>query len=259
MSNLARQTVPENSSAEADLRDARLARREAALDAHKRSFLRMVSHELRTPLNAVIGFSEIIATELYGPLSSPQYKEYAQLIHQSGHRLLALVNQVMEIARLEGHAIDMDVRPEPVDHAVEDVIETLAETARERRLEIDVTDSGHLQVVADGRGLRTMISNLLQNAIAWSPEGGRIALDVRPCGGSVEIEITDQGPGIPPDDIHRLMRPFEQGEDALTRTSQGAGLGLPIVQLLCKAMAGHLRLRSPPGQGLSAIVTLPAA
>ncbi|MDQ0463492.1 signal transduction histidine kinase [Caulobacter ginsengisoli] len=259
MSNLARQTPSPNAAAEVDLRETRLARREAALDANKRSFLRMVSHELRTPLNAVIGFSEILATELYGPLGSSQYQEYAQLIHQSGHRLLALVNQVMEIARLEGHALDMDVRPEAVDHAIEDALETLGEAAADRGLRIVVNDSAHQKVMADGRGLRTMLSNLLQNAVAWSPDGGLIRIDVRRCGASIEIEIADQGPGIPAADIHRLMRPFEQGEDALTRSSQGAGLGLPIVQLLCKAMGGHLRLRSPPGQGLSAIVSLHAA
>ncbi len=256
MSNLARQSIPALTISDPE---ARASRREAALDAHKRSFLRMVSHELRTPLNAVIGFSEIIATELYGPLGSPQYREYAELIHKSGHRLLALVNQVMEIARLEGHAVDMDLRPEPLDHAIEDVIETLSEAAAERAVSVEVGDNVQLKVMADGRGLRTLISNLLQNAIAWSPAGGTVAIDVRRRGDAVEIEITDQGPGIPAADIHRLMRPFEQGEDALTRSSQGAGLGLPIVQLMCKAMGGRLSLRSPPGQGLSAVVTLPAA
>lgn len=258
MSNLAR-LHPIEDPGETDPREARLARREAALEANKRSFLRMVGHELRTPLNAVIGFSEILATELYGPLGSPQYKEYAALIHQSGHRLLALVNQVMEIARLEGHALDMTIRPELIDHAVEDVLETLAEAAQARSVRIAAADSGHLKVMADGRGLRTLLSNLLQNAIAWSPEGGEVVVDVRRCGDSVEIEVADHGPGIAAADIQRLMRPFEQGEDALTRSSQGAGLGLPIVQLLCRAMAGHLRLRSTPGEGLRAVVTLPAA
>lgn len=258
MSNLARLPHPPQDASE-DPREARLARREAALEAHKRSFLRMVSHELRTPLNAVIGFSEILATELYGPLGSAQYKEYAQLIHQSGHRLLALVNQVMEIARLEGHAVEMTLRPESLDHAIEDVLETLNDAAAARGVEFLVSDEGRLKAMADGRGLRTMISNLVQNAIAWSPENGDVAILVRRCGASVEIEVADQGPGIPAHDIHRLMRPFEQGEDALTRASQGAGLGLPIVQLLCKAMGGHLRLRSAEGEGLRAIVTLPAA
>ena len=259
MSSPALQVVATGNVHELDPLEARLARREAALEANKRSFLRMVSHELRTPLNAVIGFSEILATELYGPLGSAQYKEYAELIHQSGHRLLALVNQVMEIARLDGHAVDLNLRPEPIEHALDDVIETLADTAAARQIEFSVRDEQKLKVVADGRGLRTILSNLLQNAIAWSPEEGDVAIEIRRCGTSVEIEIADEGPGIPLDDIHRLMRPFEQGEDALTRTSQGAGLGLPIVQLLCKAMGGHLRLRSPPGEGLRAIVTLPAA
>jgi signal transduction histidine kinase len=93
------------------------ARRRAALDDRKRSFLRMVSHELRTPLNAVIGFSEILSRELYGPLGSPQYKEYAAIVHDSGLKLLKLVNQIVEIARLEGHVTDLDVAPEALDEA----------------------------------------------------------------------------------------------------------------------------------------------
>ena len=100
-------------------------KRRKALEARRRSFLRMVSHELRTPLNTVIGFSEIIACELYGPLGAPQYKEYAELVRQSGHRLLKLLNQVIEIARLEDGVVDLDLRPEALDHAIDDALATL--------------------------------------------------------------------------------------------------------------------------------------
>jgi signal transduction histidine kinase len=235
-------------------------RRRAALDAQKRSFLRMVSHELRTPLNSIIGFSEIIACELCGPLGSPQYREYAEHVRQSGLKLLRLVNQVLEIARLDGHATDLDATPELLDHAVDDVLEALRDDIAARRIRLVVEDEGRLPgVLADPRGLRTVLTNLLQNAVSYSPEGGEVRLRARRTAACVRITIEDDGEGVDPADIPRLMRPFEQGQNALTRSTEGAGLGLPIVALLCEAMGGALRIVSRPGQGLRAEVALPAA
>lgn len=233
-------------------------RRPANLDDQKRSFLRMVSHELRTPLNSIIGFSEIIASELCGPLGSPQYKEYAEHVRQSGHKLLRLVNQVLEIARLEGHVTDLNLICEPLDHAVDDALDTLKEDLGLRRVTITVANQGQLpSVVADPRGLRTVLVNLLQNAITFSPEGGEVRLAATARLGRVDIEIEDDGEGVDERELPRLLRPFEQGESALTRTTEGAGLGLPIVNLLCGAMRGTLRLSSEPGHGLKAVVALP--
>ena len=230
------------------------------LDAQKRSFLRMVSHELRTPLNSILGFSEIISEELYGPLGAPQYREYAGIIQASGQRLLKLVNQVIEIARLEGHAMDLNPTAEPIDHALDDVLDGLREDIRGRRTEILVLGEGTLPLaMADARGLRTVLTNLIHNACVYSPEGARVTIGARAEGGDVEIRIMDCGPGIELADIHRLLRPFEQGDSALTRRSEGAGLGLPIVNLLCEAMGGRLKLASTPGEGLTAVVRLPAA
>ena len=234
--------------------------RAVSMDEQKRSFLRMVSHELRTPLNSIIGFSEIISRELAGPLGSPQYKEYAEHVRQSGLKLLRLVNQVLEIARLEGHVTDLDLAPELLDHAVDDVLDVLHEEITARRIQVRVADQGHLPaVVADPRGLRTVLTNLLQNAVTYSPEGGEVRLVARHRMGRVQIEIQDDGEGVEPQDIERLLRPFEQGQNALTRSTEGAGLGLPIVALLCQAMRGTLRLVSEPGHGLVAQVNLPAA
>src|SRR5215475_1042519 len=121
-----------------------MARLEAAMDAQKRSFLRMVSHELRTPLNSIIGFSEIISRELCGPLGSPQYKEYAEHVRQSGLKLLRLVNQVLEIARLEGHVTDLAALPEPLDHALDDALDGLRDEIEARRVRITVEDESRL-------------------------------------------------------------------------------------------------------------------
>src|SRR5580704_3320752 len=234
-------------------REPTAARR--AMDAQKRSFLRMVSHELRTPLNSIIGFSEIISKELCGPLGSPQYREYAEHVRQSGLKLLKLVNQVLEIARLEGHVTDLDPTPELLDHAVDDALDSLREEINVRRVRVTVVDEGRLPgVVADPRGLRTVLTNLLQNAVTYSPEGGEVRLSAAQGTGGVRILIEDDGPGVPPDEIERLMRPFEQGENALTRQTEGAGLGLPIVALLCRAMGGAFRLTNEPGKGLRAEV-----
>jgi len=234
--------------------------RARSLDEQKRSFLRMVSHELRTPLNSIIGFSEIISKELAGPLGSPQYREYAEHVRLSGLKLLRLVNQVLEIARLEGHVTDLDPTPELLDHAIDDVLDSLREEVAERGIRIRVIDQGRLPgVVADPRGLRAVLTNLLQNAVTFSPEGEEVRISARRLLGRVEIVIEDNGEGVDPAEIPRLLQPFQQGENALTRSTEGAGLGLPIVALLCRAMGGTLRLTSEPGRGLRAEVALRAA
>jgi signal transduction histidine kinase len=246
-----------------DLADAaarRLAageRRRAVLDEQKRSFLRMVSHELRTPLNSILGFAEIISAELYGPLGAPQYKDYAGIIRTSGHRLLKLVNQIIEIARLEGHAMDLSLGPESIDHAIDDAIDGLKDEIAARRSRIVVLNQGAMPiVVADPRGLRTVLTNLIQNAVGFSPEEAEVRIGATRTGQWVEIAVDDDGPGVDPGDLPRLLRAFEQGENALTRRSEGAGLGLPICDLLCQAMGGRLRLRSAPGKGFTAQVRL---
>jgi signal transduction histidine kinase len=246
--------------AQADRRASAEERRRIALDERKRSFLRMVSHELRTPLNAVIGFSEILSQELYGPLGSPQYKEYATIVHDSGMKLLKLVNQIVELARLEGHVTDIEMTPEPMDEALEDVIEGLSAEIARREVIVHIVGQGALPAVtADSRGLRTMLHNLLQNAVTHSPAGGVIHVAAARIGREVEITVRDQGPGVDSAELPRLLQPFEQGGTTLTRTSEGAGLGLPIVDLLSRAMGGQLKLSSSLGAGFLARLILPAA
>ena len=228
------------------------------MEQRRRSFLRMVSHELRTPLNTVIGFSEIIASELYGLLGTPEYKEYAEFVRQSGYRLLKLVNQVIEIARLEDGVVDLDLSGEPVGQAIDDIISALKDGIAAREVQIVVEDRDTLPIVrADGHGLRTMLLNLTQNALANSPQGGLISLRCRL--GTSGMEIEDRGQGIEPSQLQRLLQPFEQGDEALTRSSEGAGMGLAITQLLARAMNGKLRLRSSVGAGFKATLVLPSA
>ena len=250
------QAVPLRSTVPPRLRE----RQDAAVEAQKRAFLRMVSHELRTPLNSILGFSEILTSELYGPLGAAQYKEYAGIIHGSGQKLLRLVNQVLEIARLEGRTIDFERRIESLEAALDEVLPTLEADLTARGVRIAVEGRGALpMVMADARGLRSILLNLLHNAVAFSPAGGEVRVSATVRQGEVDIRIEDDGEGVEPAEIARLMGPFEQGENTLTRRSEGAGLGLPIVDLTAQAMGGRLKISSSPGQGLVATVRLPAA
>jgi len=220
----------------------------------------MASHELRTPLNSILGFSEIIAAELYGPLGAPQYKEYAGIIRTSGERLLRLVNQVLDIARLEGGAMDLDLRTESIEAAIDDAVDSLSHDIEAHGARLVVEGDGELPpVLADSRGLRTILSNLIQNAVAFSHDGSTVTLSASRIGDEVEIFVADEGPGVDPSEIPRLLKPFEQGENALIRRAEGAGLGLSIVDLLSQAMGGRLRIVSVAGEGFTAFVRLPAA
>ncbi len=230
----------------------------AVLEAQKRAFLRLVSHELRTPLNSILGFSEILAAELYGPLGALQYKEYAEIIRGSGKKLLKLVNQVLEIGRLQG--LKLDVGPEALQPAFDEVVRGLGEDVADRGVRIRVVGDGPLpEVLADPWGLRTVLTHLLQNAIQFSPQGGEVRLRAETDGAKVNLFIEDDGEGVAPAELERLMRPFEQGQSALMRHGEGAGLGLPICDLTCRAMGARLKLTSKAGHGLTARVSLKAA
>lgn len=234
------------------------AKRDQALDEARRAFLRMVSHELRTPLNAIIGFSEIIARELYGPLGAPQYREYAEHVRQSGYRLLKLVNQVLEIARLQGGAVEPGRESHPLIHLLDDVADRLGEDLRARGARLRIENEASLpSVLVDGRRARDLLYNLVQNAVLHGRAGGTVDVRAWRAGERVQIEIQDDGEGIDPADLPRLLAPF-QHEDALSPASDRAGLGLLIARLLAEAMGGQLRLSSRPGAGLTAHVTLPA-
>lgn len=228
-------------------------------DDQKRSFLRVVSHELRTPLNSILGFSEILASELYGPLGADQYRQYAEIIRTSGEKLLNLVNQVVEIARLQMGDIELDPQPQPLLPIVEALGESSQTALAARRLRLQVELGDNPEVLADSRALRTILANLLQNAIAFSPEDGAISICAQPRGERLEIVVRNDGDGVDPDELPRLLRPFEQGQNALTRHGEGAGLGLAICNLACQAMGGRLRLISAPGEGFAAHIELPAA
>jgi signal transduction histidine kinase len=191
-------------------------------------------------------------------LGAAQYKEYAGIIGASGRKLLRLVNQVLEIGRLEG--IRLDLRPEPLETAFEDAVAATAADFAERNVRARVVKQALLPLVlADPWGLRTVFTHLLQNAALFSPDKGEVRLRAQPGDGHVDVFVEDDGEGVDPEDLPRLLRPFEQGENALVRRSDGAGLGLTICETTCRAMGARLSLRSEPGKGMSARVRLKSA
>lgn len=228
------------------------------LDDQQRSFLRVVSHELRTPLNSILGFSEILASELYGPLGADQYREYAGIIRSSGEKLLKLVNQVVEIARLQTGDIEIELMAEPLTPIFDGLSDGLHETLALRGLRLSVEACGDVEVLTDGRALRGALSNLLQNAVTFSPDGGIISVTANRDHDRIEIIVENEGEGVDTDDLSRLLRPFEQGGNALTRKGEGAGLGLAICDLTCRAMGARLKLSSVRGRGFAAHIVLPA-
>ena len=231
------------------------------LDADaKRSFLRMISHELRTPLNSIIGFSEVLRQQLCGPIGAPEYLEYADIIGMSGAKMLRLVNQIVEIVRLESDAAELDLRPEPLESLMEEVLQSLGQEAEALGVRLTAEGASSMPWVhTDARGLKTVLVNLLQNAMVQTPPEEPVVVRARQIDRRVLIEIQDHGPGVDALEAHRLLRPFEKGRTTAGRGHDGAGLGLPIALLLSRAMGGDLAIRTGRGEGFTVTVTLPAA
>jgi len=208
----------------------------------KRSFLRMISHELRTPLNSIIGFSEVLRQELCGPLGSAQYKEYANFISGSGHKMLKLVNQIVEIVRLESHAEEMDLRPEPLDLALGEAFQALAAESQSWGVKLVAEDLDDMpSALADARGLRTVLINLLQNAMAHSPAGDIVRARAFRRGGLVLVEIRLQRAGRAPEQVHRSH--VRQSKDRICGHDQIAMLSRPVIGPLWKPSRAFSAIR----------------
>lgn len=225
----------------------------------KSAFLATMSHELRTPLNAIMGFSEVLKREMFGPLTVPAYKNYADDIHHSGHYLLALINDILDLSRIEAGRLEIQDEPLSVLVAVEEVNHLLLLKAAERNIEVNVDVPDHLpKLMADRRGFNQILINLLSNAIKFTPAGGHVTIrGQRDSDGGLSISVKDNGPGIPKNEIEAALDAFSRGSLATKKAIDGAGLGLPIVKGLMEAHGGSLRIISEPGAGTEAIVTFP--
>ncbi len=222
----------------------------------KSQFLATMSHELRTPLNAILGFSEIISQQAFGPSSVPQYAEYAKDINNSGQHLLALINDILDIAKIE--AGKLEIRPERL--GVRDVLESCFRLNRvradERRVELNLevaADAGYIH--ADERAIKQIVFNLLSNAIKFTPPGGRVTLSADSLeDGTTMLSVADTGIGIPEHYLDRVLKPFEQVNNSYNRDVGGTGLGLTLVKSLTNLHGGDMTINSREGQGT--VITL---
>jgi signal transduction histidine kinase len=224
----------------------------------KSIFLANMSHELRTPLNAIIGFADMIAGQMLGPVSPPRYAEYAGDIHRSGQHLLSLVNDLLDLARIE--AGRMNIEPEWLELRAEclAVVATFDTEARRAGIQlerVEVDPAMHVHV--DQRALRQMLLNLVANAMKFTPVGGEIMLSAELADGSLRLKVRDSGPGISPELLRHLMEPFVRGAAQAVNGQQGTGLGLSITRRLMELHGGKLELESAPGQGTTAIMVFP--
>jgi signal transduction histidine kinase len=226
----------------------------------KTAFLATMSHELRTPLNAVIGFSDMMAQEVFGPIGDPHYAEYAQDIRNSGQHLLAIINDILDMAKIESGKLEMSEAWFALSDLITETLRLLRERARAAGIELMVEMGAELPVLqGDQQLIRQVLLNLYSNALKFTPPGGRVHTEInRRSDGSVVVRITDTGIGIAPADLARVLQPFVQVENYLQRRHEGTGLGLPLVKAMIELHGGTFELDSVLGAGTTATVTFPA-
>ena len=242
---------------ETDRLHAALVAAEAANRA-KSDFLAKMSHELRTPLNAILGFSEVIKDALFGPLLA-RYRDYAGDIHRSGHHLLALINDVLDISRIEAGAVQLHDETVSIAGMIDEVIATLREQSAVAGVAVRVEVDGDVPLLqADVRALRQMLLNLGANAIKFTPRGGSIVFSASRTAGAIAIAVADTGIGIAAKDIEHVTEPFGRGSSSIARKIEGIGLGLPITRSLVEAHGGRLEIASELGRGTTVRLIFPA-
>jgi two-component system cell cycle sensor histidine kinase PleC len=224
----------------------------------KSEFLANMSHELRTPLNAIIGFSEIMESGMFGPLGAGKYHEYCRDIRDSGNYLLDVINDILDMSKIEAGRATLDFQDVDLGQIIADAVRVVTGRAVEKRLELKLEIAAAIRLRADRRALKQVALNLLSNAVKFTPEGGRVTVRARPVAGSVTLAIEDTGIGIPKEALKNLGRPFEQVESQLTKKHKGSGLGLAIAKSLTDLHGGTMRIRSTQGVGTIVLVRLPA-
>jgi signal transduction histidine kinase len=240
---------------------AQLAEAKVEADTANRAkshFLAVMSHELRTPLNAIIGFSELIADELFGPVGNGRYKEYARDIHQSGSHLLNLVNDVLDLSRIEAGRYELCEEICSLDELVESCFSVMQAAAQKgvRLSHADLREAPKLR--ADGRAVRQMLLNLMSNAVKFTPAGGIVHVDLRRgSDGGLVIEVRDTGIGMTPEAARGATQPFNHVSSQVARDHKGAGLGLSITKQLIELHGGMLSIESAVGVGTAVMLSVP--
>lgn len=251
--------IAELEHAQAVSEDSR--RRAEEANVAKSRFLATISHELRTPLNAILGFSEVMRDEVLGPLQNESYKEYVIDIHASGNHLLNLINEILDLSRIEAGKFQMEEEPVVLIYVIEECINLVEMRARNKDIKIHEAFEEDLpRLYADERSVRQIVLNLLSNAIKFTPTGGEVIIKAGwTASGGQYVSVRDNGPGISEDEIPIVLSAFGQGAIAIKSAEQGTGLGLPIVQAIVEMHGGTFDLHSKLREGTEAIATFPAS
>jgi two-component system cell cycle sensor histidine kinase PleC len=228
-----------------------------AANRAKVEFLANMSHELRTPLNAIIGFSQLMGSQTFGPLGSKKYCDYCAHILSSGEYLLRVVNDVLDMARLEAGRESLTYERFGAEQAVSRAVLDIAPTARQKGVAVRVDVGAEVTVEADPLAVERILTTLMRNAVKFAPEGGEVSIGAAMGAELIHFTVEDNGPGIASENLVRLGRPFEQAGAVMINGMKGSGLGLAIANSLVELHGGTLRLQSRPDRGAAAMVTLP--
>jgi len=239
------------------IQNARLFRELEDASRHKSEFLANMSHELRTPLNAIIGFSEVLHERMFGELN-PKQAEYVQDIHASGRHLLSLINDILDLSKVEAGRMELELAPFNLPAALENALTLVRERAERHGLRVSLAvDERVGDLVGDERKVKQALLNLLSNAVKFTPEGGRIVVTAQPADGFVEIAVADTGIGIAPEDQEAIFEEFRQVGGDYARKREGTGLGLALARRFVELHGGRLWVKSEPGRGSTFTFTLP--
>ena len=242
-------------------REEALVAKDAAENASrsKSMFLANMSHELRTPLNAVIGFAQLMRGEMFGPLGDARYREYAGVIQDAGQHLLALINDILDMSKIEAGKFELNRERVSVGAIVSECAALMHEQAAQGQVNLSVNlPPEPLFALADRRAMKQIALNLLSNAVKFTPAGGRVDVSVGASGGVLRISVRDTGMGIPADQLARIGNPFVQLRNSAGSSQPGTGLGLALVRALAEMHNGRVQIESVEGQGTTVSVEIPA-